>query len=65
VDEYDALGNWISGKWLGMAQNGTTGTLSYAYTPSSASVMSVSIQTYLDLNPSGTAYVDEISLLAI
>jgi len=65
VDEYDAAGNWISGKWLGMAQNGTTGTLSYAYTPSSASVASASVQTYLDLNPAGTAYVDEISLLVI
>jgi peptidoglycan/xylan/chitin deacetylase (PgdA/CDA1 family) len=60
IDEYDVYGNWISGKWLGMANNQFVLDESYRYTPSSERVATASLQVYLTGGSTGTAYVDSI-----
>lgn len=63
IDEYDANGNWISGKWLGQVANGVTSTFSSVYKATSTLVSKIRIQTYLTANSVGTAYVDAIRLV--
>jgi peptidoglycan/xylan/chitin deacetylase (PgdA/CDA1 family) len=58
LDEFDANGNWVSGKWLGAADNGTAKEYQYSYVPTSGAVTKISLQTYFTFTPSGTAYVD-------
>lgn len=62
VDEYDALGNWISGRWLGATGLNFVVDESYAYTPTSPDVAKVSVQAYLTAGSSGTAFIDNVSL---
>ena len=62
LDEYDLAGNWISGRWLGARALGSATTTTYAYLPTSASVSSASLQTYLLAGSVGEAYVDNFKL---
>lgn len=60
IDEYDAAGNWISGKWLGQANNQFVLDESYKYQPTSSAVASAALQIYLTSGSVGTAYVDGV-----
>jgi peptidoglycan/xylan/chitin deacetylase (PgdA/CDA1 family) len=60
IDEYDTVGNWLSGKWLGMAGNSWVIDESYAYTATSANVSQVSLQVYATAGSIGTAYIDSV-----
>jgi hypothetical protein len=62
IDEYDTGGNWISGKWLGAATNGTVADLSFPYSPTSASVVSSSVQVYLTAGSEGVGYIDDVQM---
>ncbi|MCA9391752.1 polysaccharide deacetylase family protein [candidate division WWE3 bacterium] len=62
LDEYDTNGNWTSGQWIGYVPLNTVTDFDFVYTPSSASVATVSIQNYLTAGARGTAYVDGISM---
>jgi hypothetical protein len=64
VDEYNATGNWISGKWLGQTGNMFTIDESYSYQPTSAAVASASIQVYLTGGSVGHAFVDGVEMFA-
>jgi peptidoglycan/xylan/chitin deacetylase (PgdA/CDA1 family) len=62
IDEYDANGNWISGKWIGMVANKAVGYFEKLYTVTSSLVTKLSVQTYLTAGATGTAYIDNIDL---
>ncbi len=62
VDEYDANGSWISGKWLGAVYPDTVTDFSANYTPSSNSVKKFSLQTYLDGGSQGKVYLDKYEI---
>jgi peptidoglycan/xylan/chitin deacetylase (PgdA/CDA1 family) len=60
MDEYDAGGNWISGKYITGARSVGANTISFNYTPTSASVASASLQVILVGNSGILAYVDNV-----
>ena len=62
MDEYDSVGNWISGQWLGLVANNAVGYFNKLYTATSNLVSKISVQTYLTANATGTAYVDNVDL---
>lgn len=59
IDEYDASGNWISGKYMAARRTVGSDVIRFSYTPSSSLVVSARLQTIL----SGTgivAYLDDV-----
>lgn len=62
VDEYDAAGNWISGKWQGQANLNRVRQYGYVYSPTSASVAKMNWQFYLTAGSTGVVYVDNASM---
>jgi peptidoglycan/xylan/chitin deacetylase (PgdA/CDA1 family) len=60
IDEYDASGNWISGKYVTGMRSAGTGTVSFTYVPSSANVKSASLQIILQGNSGIQAYLDNV-----
>jgi peptidoglycan/xylan/chitin deacetylase (PgdA/CDA1 family) len=63
IDEYDASGNWVSGKYV--KGDATTGAedLSVSYMPSSSSVKTASLQVILPANSGITGYLDNVKWL--
>lgn len=60
IDEYDAAGTWISGKYI-YAKRGTgSENFAFNYTPTSASVASASLQTIVVGSSGITGYLDSI-----
>lgn len=65
IDEYDASGNWISGKYvLDITKKGIT-NFSINYKPTSANVKSASIQVIAIKSTGITAYLDDLSWFVI
>ncbi len=64
IDEYDAAGNWISGKYAHGKSTLGAENISYAYTPSSANVKKASWQVILPANSGITGYFDNAQWLA-
>lgn len=60
IDEYDANGNWISGKYLYAQRSVGSGNFSFSYTPTSTNVASASLQVIVTGNSGITAYLDSI-----
>jgi peptidoglycan/xylan/chitin deacetylase (PgdA/CDA1 family) len=60
MDEYDAGGNWISGKYITGARAAGASTVSFNYTPTTANVASASLQIILVGNSGIVAYVDNV-----
>ena len=65
VDEYDASGNWISGKYATGARAVGASTVSFNYTPTSTNVKSASLQIILVGNSGIIAYVDNVVWAAV
>jgi len=63
IDEFDVDGNWISGKWIGQSPLGSESTLTFPYTPTSASVVSAALQSYILAGSEGDAYLDNFELV--
>ncbi len=62
MDEYNSSGEWISGQWLGAMYPGTVAHYSTPYTPTSTSVKTFSLQTYIDAGSKGRVFVDNYEL---
>ena len=62
VDEYNAAGAWISGQWRAREPSRWVESLNFAYTPSSTSVASASLQIGVE-GVGITAYVDNVEML--
>ncbi|MBX4197357.1 polysaccharide deacetylase family protein [Candidatus Saccharibacteria bacterium] len=60
MDEYDANGNWISGKYITGARAVGANTVSFNYTPTSTNVKSASLQIILVGNSGIVAYIDNV-----
>lgn len=61
VDEYDANGNWISGRYLGDSAGAGEYTEAFVYKPSSASVATASLQVIVVQNSGTVAFLDNVS----
>lgn len=64
VDEYDAAGNWISGKYILEKATPSNETVSFTYTPTSASVAKANVQFIVVGNAGIQAYLDTITFSA-
>lgn len=60
VDEYDANGNWISGKYITGVRSVGAATVGFTYTPTSANVASASLQLIVVGNSGATGYFDDV-----
>lgn len=65
IDEYDASGNWVSGKWIGAYLSGQVTHIAKNYVPSSNSVVSARVQVYLLQGSRGRVHVDNLQVLAL
>ncbi len=71
VDEYDAQGNWISGKWLrGMFNNDTNKSndvneFGFVYQPTSWNVSTMMLEVYMTAGSSGRIYVDNVEMYKV
>jgi peptidoglycan/xylan/chitin deacetylase (PgdA/CDA1 family) len=63
VDEYDASGNWISGKYITGERSTYTGDITFNYTPSSSAVKKAGLQVILVGNSGITGYIDNVQWL--
>lgn len=64
IDEYDAAGDWISGKWLGGFTNQNVVDKSYVYKPTSSWVQTAAVQVYMTPGAAGRVFIDNIELFA-
>jgi hypothetical protein len=62
LDEYDINDIWISGQWLGLIPNGQTGTLSFAYIPSFATISFGSLQIYMTVGSNGEVLINNATI---
>jgi peptidoglycan/xylan/chitin deacetylase (PgdA/CDA1 family) len=60
IDEYDANGNWVSGKYLYARRITGSSTFSFTYAPTSSNVAYASLQVIVTGNSGITAYLDSI-----
>ncbi len=58
IDEYDELGNWISGQYKTAERNVFVEEMNFSYKPSSANVKRASLQVIVTGNSGITAYLD-------
>lgn len=58
VDEYDSLGNWISGQYKTAERSVFVEDMNFSYKPTSASVAKARLQVAVPAGSSLTAYVD-------
>ncbi len=64
IDEYDANGNWISGKYYLGENSVYLQRRNITYTPTSTNVSKIRFQVVVPANSGITAYIDSIELLA-
>lgn len=60
VDEYNASGGWISGKYVTAKNVLGASTASFTYTPTSANVAQATLQFIVSPNTGTTVYVDNV-----
>ncbi len=65
VDEYDANGNWISGRWIKSYTTPFVQDVNFQYTPTSSNVKKASLQVYVTANSGIHAYVDQFQWFAL
>ncbi len=64
VDEYNSVGDWISGQYLKAETSRWVQELNFPYTPSSQDVATTSLQVIVE-GTGITAYLDNVELLAL
>lgn len=62
IDEYDQLGNWISGQYKIEERSSFVENLNFTYQPSSAAVTNASLQVIVTANSGIVAYVDSFRM---
>lgn len=60
IDEYDVNGNWVSGKYLFSKKDTLSGTIKFAYVPSSKNVAKASLQIIVASGVGTEVYADNI-----
>jgi peptidoglycan/xylan/chitin deacetylase (PgdA/CDA1 family) len=65
IDEYNAAGNWVSGKWIKAISAPTVQSSNFTYTPSSSSVKRASLQVYATGGSGIKAYVDQFQMFSL
>jgi hypothetical protein len=60
VDEYDANGNWMSGRYIPGVRSVGAGNFGFVYTPSSLNVKSASLQVIVTGSSNASAYFDDV-----
>jgi peptidoglycan/xylan/chitin deacetylase (PgdA/CDA1 family) len=60
IDEYDANGNWISGRYMTGVRGVSTGDVALSYKPTSTSVKTASLQVIVTANSGISAYYDDV-----
>jgi peptidoglycan/xylan/chitin deacetylase (PgdA/CDA1 family) len=65
IDEYNAAGSWISGKWIKSVTAPTVQSINFTYTPSSVNVKKASLQVYTTANSGIKAYVDQFQFFSL
>ncbi len=65
VNEFDYLGDWLGGQWLGGNHANFVGNRYYQYQPTSATVAKVQIYIFTEENSQLTLYVDSVELRAV
>lgn len=65
IDEYDAGGSWVSGKWVQAKYARTVQSVNFTYTPSSTAVKKASLQVYVEANSGIHAYVDNFQWFSL
>lgn len=64
IDEFNSVGAWLSGQWLGGTYQNFVGLRHYPYTPSSSSVRSINLTIYTERNSQLTLFLDSVELRA-
>lgn len=65
IDEYDSLGNWISGQYKGGERAVFAESFNISYKPSSANVKNARLQIIVSANSGITAYVDNVQWFSL
>ncbi|MET0779298.1 MAG: polysaccharide deacetylase family protein [Candidatus Saccharimonadales bacterium] len=65
IDEYNAAGNWVSGKWVKAITAPTVQSSNFTYTPSSTAVKKASLQVYATGGSGVKAYVDQFQMFSL
>lgn len=60
IDEYNADGAWVSGRYVTGIRGVSTGDVSFQYTPTSSAVKTASLQVILPANSGISAYYDDV-----
>ncbi len=60
VDEYDAAGNWVSGKYYAGPRSVSTGNVTLSYKPTSTAVKKASLQVILTGGSGASGYIDNV-----
>ncbi|HEV7453739.1 MAG TPA: polysaccharide deacetylase family protein, partial [Candidatus Saccharimonadales bacterium] len=65
IDEYNAAGAWVSGKWVKAIAAPTVQSSNFTYTPSSTAVKKASLQVYVTGGSGIKAYVDQFQMFSL
>lgn len=65
IDEYDNLGNWVSGQYKVAERSVFVEELNFSYKPSSTSVRQASLQIFVTANSGIAAYLDNVQMFPL
>ncbi len=65
IDEYDANGNWISGRFVRAEKAASAQNINITYKPTSANVKKASLQVYATPNQGIVAYLDNVQMFPL
>ncbi|MNH50230.1 Polysaccharide deacetylase [compost metagenome] len=60
IDEYDANGNWVSGRYMTGIRGVSTGDVNFQYKPTSTNVRTASLQVIISANSGIAGYYDDV-----
>lgn len=64
IDEYDAIGNWVSGQYVAAKRDAGIEVLNFGYRPTSNTVAKAGLQVILTAASGITGYLDNVQFLA-
>lgn len=65
IDEYDNLGNWVSGQYKVAERSIFVQELNFSYKPSSTTVRQASLQVFATANSGVSAYLDNVQMFPL